>query len=335
MPTPIVTFNKYLLDDVETSISAYTQTIASGTFTASGSEYIDDKYVYSFIVKPFESTTTTVQTHKLIFDMDVNGDTEGSYFAPFSHAGAVEPHSASGTYDDTRYGGVTNDAVDITTWTVGQTSGTTTINPDSGFEGQGAMAEYFASGTLPNSGTVWSATFGSSGSAVLDVPTIYYGSYVAHTDPTVWDGAGALHDWQMFQVHVGHQVEIANLSPDTAWASGTHQNDNINIYKDSKAGTLYLNVKTYHEHPINWELFDDTPTLVDSGTQSGSFVEDQWLFIDNLDLGTGSGTYELKLYASGVITYPTPLRTMQITIYSDLLNRFGVGRFGLARFGLP
>lgn len=326
MPVPIVTFNRYTQDGIEVSVPSGTtisSTVLSGIST--------DKHIYHIIVDPMEDTVVNPVEHELVFDLDPNGATEGYYYSPYSHAGFVDPHNPSQTGDDTRYGGVTDNTVDKTEWTTGLTSGVTTINPDVGFEGSGSKYS-FTSGDFPQSGAVWSASFGLSGSAVLDVPTIYYGSFVAESDALTWDQIDRLHDFEMFQLHVGHNVDIADMSGVT---SGTYQDNTINLFGGA-GNQMYINIKTYHEHPTLWELVQ-SGSVVQSGTQEGLWVENQWLFIDGIDLGTPDydQNFTIKLYASGVIGYPTPLRSIEINIYVlEGRGRFGVGRFGIARFGL-
>lgn len=324
MPVPIVTFNRYTKDGSIVDISSDVYTITAGSYDG----IAVDKYVYSIVVDPMEATTTTVAEHEFVFDMDINGDTEGSYFAPFSHAGS-QVFNHAGDVDHARYGGVTADVVDISTWTVGLTSGVVNIKADAGFVGDGTP-NHFVDADFPQAGSSWSATFGASGSAVLDVPTIYNGSYVAHVNPLTWDKADRLHDWQQYQLHVGHVVELSDV---VAIISGTMENNQIDLYA-SGSTNVFINIKTYHEMPQAWEFWSGA-TLMQSGTQS--FVQDTWLFINSLDFGTvvGDTAWQLKLYASGTIAYPTPLRTISINIYVlEGRGRFGVGRFGLARFGL-
>ena len=332
MTTPSVTFNSYKKDGIITTIPNITT--VSGSIMSGIS---DDKYIYSIIIDPFETTTENVSTHELIFDISPNGGTEGKYMSPFSHAGSgVSPHT--GEIAHARYGGVSSGSVIETLWLSGVTSGSIIINPDEGFSGSGS-AFVFSGVDMPRSGTVWNAAFGSSGSSVLDIPTIYYGSFVAINDPTdgSWDGNSNIHDFQMYQLHVGHNVDIADFQSGTM-SSGVLHDNIIDLFKEmGDGGNILINIKTYHEFPAEWELINTSGTIVQSGTQSGTFVEDQWLFLNNLNLGDPAmdTNYTLKLYASGVIKHPTPLRTMKINIYvSGSSGRFGIGRFGIGRFGV-
>jgi len=319
---PDVTFNRFTIDGVEQTMSG-TLTINSGTLTGYDNE---DKYVYSFVITPAEPTTVTPEIYELVFDLNKNDGNEGKILMPFSHGGAVS-HG-----NDERFGNVTGGTVDEFTWTSGTTSGVAQID----LEYTGAKL-VFSGADFPNSGSAtWEAEMiGSSGSNVIDVPTIYNGSFVALNDPLgSWDASSPLHNFQIIKPHVGHNVRLTNVSG--TFSSGTFQDNAIDFFGGDSGGVA-INIKTYHELPHTWEL-TFSGSVLQSGTQS--FVSDTWLYIEGLQVG-GTGydeQYLLKLYASGTevaIQYPTPLRTIEINIYIyEGRGRFGVGRFGLARFGL-
>jgi len=312
---PSVTFNRYTEDGVEVDIS-------SNVFTVSGSimtGYAVDKYIYGFAVSPMETTRVNPVAYEVVFDVTPNAGVEGNYMSPIA--------GSSGA--NTRFVNVTGEVVDVNSWGVGVSSGVVSIDITGGETG---AIEHFNSGVL-NSGATWSAPYGSSGTSHMDVPTLYNGSFVAVNDATAfaWDQAQYLHDFQMISAQVGHHVKLTAMSGIT---SGSIHDDNIDLYKTGEA--VAINVKTYHEVPHKWELIDPDDVLMQSGTQV--FVANQWLYIDNLDLldPAVNETWQLKLYGSGSIQYPTPLRTISINIYlvEPSTALFGLARFGLARFGI-
>lgn len=315
--TPSVTFNRYTEDGVEVDISSLVYTINSGTM--SGAYENEDKYIYGFAVSPLETTTVNPVVHELVFDITPNAGVELSTMSPI----------AGGSGTNQRFVNVTSEVVDVTPWGIGTTSGVMTIDTTGGETG---AIEHFNSGVL-NSGATWTAPYGSSGTAHMDVPTLYNGSFVALNDATAfaWDGAQFLHDFQIISAQVGHHVKLTAMSGIT---SGSVHDDNIDLYKTGEG--IAINVKTYHEVPESWRLFDPDGIVTQSGAQSWTL--NQWAYIDNLDLldPALNETWQLKLYGSGSIQYPTPLRTISINIYivEPSTALFGLARFGLARFGL-
>ena len=273
---PSVTFQKYLKDGVETDISSLVTTIASGTF--SGID--EDKYIYSIVIDPMELTTETVSSHQLVFNISPNLGDEGKYMKPMTW------HPLSGSMDNFRVMEVIDQAVTEYAWADGLTSGVMDIDIDSGFEGSGTEAFI-----TPDSGTAWSPPFGTSGTQVMDVPTIYQGSFVNVIDPSTWDGVDRLHDFQLVQVHTGHAVKVADWSN---IESGTFVDNEMELWYDN-TGTINLDVMTYHEFPAEWELAL-SGVVQQSGVQTYSLNE--WLLIDNLDLGspTSNVTYTLNLF---------------------------------------
>jgi hypothetical protein len=320
--TPNVTFNRFTKNGVTVDISSGTVTIASGTM--SGVYENEDKYIYSFAISPAEPTTVTPQIYEMVMDINPNDADEGYVMMPFSHGGAVS-HG-----NDERFGNVPDGVITQMVWSAG--SGVGTI--DIGYSG---VQLVFSGADFPASGSLtWEAEMiGSSGSAVVDVPTVWYGSFIAMIDAsTNWDKIQQPHDLQIIKPHVGHNVRITNASG--TFSSGTFNDDIINIMGTDPTG-MWINVKTYHEHTEGWALFFSG---VEKQQGYLTHVSDTWLHIEDLYLsGTSYDvTYELRLYASGtesVILHPNPLRTIDINIYIyEERGRFGVGRFGVSRFGL-
>ena len=315
--TPSVTFNRYTIDGSPVDISSLVYTIDSGTM--SGVYADEDKFIYGFAVSPMEAITVNPAVHEVVFDITPNAGVELSNMSPIAGSSGAS----------TRFVNVTNEVVDVTPWTIGITSGVMTIDITGGETG---TIHHWNSGVL-NSGSTWSAPFGSSGTSQMDVPTLYNGSFVALNDATAfsWDQAQFLHDFQLISAQVGHNVQLTFSS---GVESGSSYDDNIDLFKTGEA--MMINVKTYHEVPESWRLFDPDDVVTQSGAQV--FVENQWLYIDNLALldPAINETWQLKLYGSGSIQYPTPLRTISINIYivEPSTALFGLARFGLARFGL-
>ena len=325
--TPVVTFSKYLKDGIETDISSDVVTVTSGSF-----EGIDeDKFIYNIVVDPMELSRLTVSTHEFKWTINPSSGTENTLTSP------VVNGLLSGSAQ--RFVNFSAGAFIASAWSSGLTSGSMSIALDDGFVGSGSSQAV----SVPNSGTAWSPPFGVEGDTVVDVPTIFQGSYMNTVIPPI-ETTDRLHDFQMVQLHVGHQVEVSNWSE---VATGLMEDNDLTLTRGtSESGELLLSLKTFHLFPDQWELYDDDSILVASGTQTGDLTYDpitgeptftaEWDFINNLSLGTPvlNEDWTLKLYASGSIAHPTPLRTINIHIVVGVNSRFGIGRFGLARFGL-
>lgn len=311
--TPSVTINQYKKNGSPTAIPE-TTTVTSGTLTGYG-----ERYIYNIIVDPMELSSTTIDTHELIFNMAKNSGNENIYVTPVV--------SGYATGNKFRMLNATSGAFDMNTWNVGSPTGSVIVDIDDIYAGSAQAI------SVPNLGSAWSPPFGSSGTKVVDVPTIFMGSYTAIVQPTDWDSDfnNYLHDMQMVQVHVGHAVQVRN----TDFTTGYQYNNEINL-----SGTTdfdyYMEFKTYHEFAEEWEWFSGA-TKVESGTQT--HVDDIWQVItvaQNLTF-SAKGTYNfyLKLYGNGNITHPTPLRVVNINLFISVSDsgRFGIERFGIGRFG--
>ena len=313
--TPTVTFLKYLKNDVVTDISSGTVTIASGTMTGYEDE---DKYVYNIAVDPFHSGTTTVDTHEFWFTFNPNAGTENVYMTPLTSGLPSGSKSRLVGYD-TKY-----------TWASGSTSGSSTIDVNTGFVGSGAIQQF---GAVNDTGTTWTPDFGGEGDSVMDVPTIFQGSFVLVVSPADWDEnpASFIHDFQLIRAHVGHDVQMRTSS----FISGTYENNAIELY-GSEGSNYDVTFKSYHMYPNEWEWYSGSTRVV-SGTHT--HTDNQWETISGLptiNASSGSQSYTLKLFANGSVAHPIPVRSIGININLTIVTsgRFGIGRFGIGRFGL-
>jgi hypothetical protein len=313
--TPSVLLNEYQIDGVSGTVPVIS-TIASGTFSGVN----EDKYIYNIIVDPYEHHTSSGATHSFIFDVSAPDNDPAWYMAPIT-AG----HASGSTYRLVNFDTKNN-------WL----SGVSQIQVDITLSGTSSGAIELIT---PDSGTSWTPPFGSSGSVVVDVPTIWGGSMIVGVSGVNYSGvdvSGRPHNFQMIQMHVGHMVEVA------AWTnvqSGTFDNNDIVVQRGG-AGDLYMQFKTYHEHAGQWEWLY-SGTLYQSGTHSGSVVENTYNLTDNLqmidpDIGE---VWQLKLYAVGNIPYASgAVRTINVEVGVTFIYQeqgvFGFGGFGVANFGL-
>jgi len=288
--TPFVTFNDFEVDDVPTGT---TNTVINFGL------YEGEKTLRAFAVDPHETTRATYTKYEMIYDVDPSSGSANYYHAPTTN-GIIAG-------DKARVAGM-----DQVNWA----SGTTEIINLIDILGDGSGGSLATFATSPNlTGTVWAPPEGS-GSTAYDVPARYNASVVVVVQPTDWDGNfdHKIHDWQPFQVNVGHAVELADFTNVT---SGTHVDNDMDFECPLDSYPL-ISFRVYHEYPKLWEWYSGA-TLIDSGDLESGHTADVWDYLTDLEFGkkeqTGSYPWTLKLYTpSGSILDPNPVRIINVTL---------------------
>jgi hypothetical protein len=281
--TPTVTLTNYKLNSV---VQPTIDVVSEG------------KTIHNIVIPIMEKTRTIVPTHQFNWSVNPNDGDELFYLKPIVYSNA-------NITTVSRYLGIENGNVVLYSWSNGITAISQDFKVDSGFEGGGESKTYTVS---PNGTLTWSPPFGTAGSAVLDIPTVYNGSFVAHIDPATRLDDSSMFSYKLIQLHSQPSVEPYSWINIT---SVTMVNDSITIVY-SGSGILNIQFKIYHTLSIFWEIVE----LSLNGTIT--HTNNTWKTISFALESPVDATYTLKLYASsGVsnISYPNILRT--ITIYVD------------------